>query len=95
MQNRTFHSSFVYRQRNKSYFSPIPKPPKKKARMNFKVEISQKSTRHTSSTKQARCVVDETEASLLHVQLNLHAQCLAQVDTDTHVQLYVEDNRES
>ena len=35
------------------------------------------------------------KASVLHLQLSVHAQCHAQVQNNTHVQPYVEDNRES
>ena len=35
------------------------------------------------------------KASVLHVPLNVHAQCHAQVQNNTHVQPYLEDNRES
>lgn len=35
------------------------------------------------------------KASVLHVKLNVHAQCHPQVYNNMHVQPYVEDNRES
>ena len=63
-RSRKVHGRFVYRQRNKSYSSPIPPSPskKKKKRMNFNVWKCRNKTGHTSCTKQASCVADQTKS---------------------------------
>ena len=105
MQSHKVHGRFEYRKRNESCFPAFPYPPQKNKTKQNKTKtkkpgwtlmyrnVAIKHAPHEQHKTGSLC--SRRKVSVLHVQLNVHAQCHAQVQSNTLVQPYVENNRES